>query len=201
MTSQAGRRADAIANREAILTAARVLLAENPSASLTAIAARAGVAPRTLYGHFATRDDLTRALATRIGSEITAHVTGIEDGPDALTTLARFVYETSAFNTRLYSMRQLSTEPGAREIVSEATALMRERLVDLIGWAHRDGQLDRQINTPTGVHLVAAIQWAIYDALAADTLTAAEAPRVAVKSALRALGADPRQVVAILETI
>ncbi len=61
-------RRDSQANRQALLDAARTLLARDPQASLNDIAAAAGLSRRTLYGHYATRDDLIDAL-TRQGIE------------------------------------------------------------------------------------------------------------------------------------
>jgi AcrR family transcriptional regulator len=201
LSSASNKRADALANREAILAAARTVLADNPRASLNAIAAAAGVAPRTLYGHFATRDELTAALTSAIGAELTAHVTAIEDGPDPLENLARFVQATSVFNARNYPLRELAREPGARENVTSATTLMRQRLQALIEQADEAGQLGARIPPAAAVHLVAALQWAVYDALAADELTAADAPRIAVTAVLGALGATPRRTTALIRRL
>ncbi|MGI5460108.1 TetR/AcrR family transcriptional regulator [Streptomyces sp. CA-249302] len=55
-------RKDALGNRERILTVAREALAESGSASLTAIAKRAGVGIGTLYRHFPTREALVLEL-------------------------------------------------------------------------------------------------------------------------------------------
>jgi AcrR family transcriptional regulator len=196
-----GRRADAIANREAILAAARTVLTDDPRASLVAIAAAAGVATRTFYGHFATRDDLTEALAATIGAELTAHVTAIEDGADPLETLARFVQATSAFNARLYRMRELARETGARDHINDATALMRQRLQALIDRANAAGQLTAGIDALAAVHLVAALQWAVYEALTADHLTTEQAPQVAVKAILGALGAPPKRITTLMRQL
>ena len=196
-----GRRADALANREAILAAARTVLADNPRASLTAIAAAAGVAPRTLYGHFATRDELAEALAAAIGAELTAHVTAIEDGADPLETLARFVKATSAFNARFHRMRELVREPGAREHINDATVLMRQRLHALIDRANAAGQLKAGIDAAAAVHLVAALQWAVFEALTANHLSIEQAPQVAVKAILGALGAPPKRINTLLRRL
>jgi AcrR family transcriptional regulator len=56
-------RADARENRERLLAAALELLTEAPAeASLSAVAARAGVGIGTLYRHFPTRDALVEAV-------------------------------------------------------------------------------------------------------------------------------------------
>ena len=57
------RRADAERSRERILDAARGLLAREPRATMAEVAAAARVGRSTLHCHFATRQDLTDALA------------------------------------------------------------------------------------------------------------------------------------------
>ncbi|OXR43039.1 hypothetical protein B7C42_04925 [Nocardia cerradoensis] len=55
-------RADAARNIEQVLTTGARLLADDPSASLSAIAAEAGVDRRTVYRRFASRDELLAAV-------------------------------------------------------------------------------------------------------------------------------------------
>lgn len=58
-------RADAVRNRERVLAAAFEVFSEaGTSASMTDIAARAGVGPGTIYRHFPTKEDLFRAVVT-----------------------------------------------------------------------------------------------------------------------------------------
>ena len=59
------RRSDARRNRERIVEAAGRLLAQSPAASLTDIAAAAGVARSTLHRHFPDRRSLEEALAAQ----------------------------------------------------------------------------------------------------------------------------------------
>ncbi len=59
------RRADALRNDERIFDAAKRLLEQSPSASLSDIAAAAGVSRSTLYRRFANRDQLVAELGDR----------------------------------------------------------------------------------------------------------------------------------------
>ncbi|RIR87687.1 TetR/AcrR family transcriptional regulator [Mycobacteroides abscessus] len=66
------QRAAAARSRAAIIDAARELFGDNPVATLTDVAKRAGVGPGTLYRHFPTRDDLIVATYQRDIDAITA---------------------------------------------------------------------------------------------------------------------------------
>jgi serine phosphatase RsbU (regulator of sigma subunit) len=70
------RRADALRNRERILDAAQRVLRQSPSASLTDIAAAAGVARSTLHRRFRNRDELLAALHERPQDEFPETVDG-----------------------------------------------------------------------------------------------------------------------------
>ena len=57
-----GRRAQAAANDERILEAARAVFVADPGAPIAAVAARAGVGISALYRRYASKDDLVRAI-------------------------------------------------------------------------------------------------------------------------------------------
>ncbi len=92
------RRRDAATNHEALLHAAQAVLAENPHASLDAIAHAAGLSRRALYGHFADRESLLREVIA-IGAErfnLIAEATADTDPRIALARMAaRLWHEVS----------------------------------------------------------------------------------------------------------
>ncbi len=92
MTTTSPRRSDARRNREAILASALTLFARDPNASMSAIAAAAGVGRVTLYGHFAGRDELVEAAlaaAVEHSDRLLAEVDLSGDPLDALVRLIR----------------------------------------------------------------------------------------------------------------
>ena len=65
-------RSDARASREALLEAARQIVAEGGLEALTVVgvAQRAGLNRSTAYQHFRTRDDLVRAVSREFATEV-----------------------------------------------------------------------------------------------------------------------------------
>lgn len=82
------RRRDAQQNREALLAAAASALASDPTASIDAIAAAAGLTRRALYGHFASREELIGELARQGTARIAGALSGVHDD-DPATHVAR----------------------------------------------------------------------------------------------------------------
>jgi AcrR family transcriptional regulator len=77
-------RSDVARNRAVIIEAAREVITEPGELKLSAVAKRAGVGQGTLYRHFATRDELVRALYDREIDELVtlAHTLLADHSPD-----------------------------------------------------------------------------------------------------------------------
>ncbi|AWZ18270.1 TetR/AcrR family transcriptional regulator [Streptomyces sp. ICC1] len=87
-------RADAVRNRERILTAAREALVEFGSAApLDEIARRAGVGNATLYRHFPDRPTLVHHVVLFVMDRVTALAEdALSQEPDAFAALCRFTH-------------------------------------------------------------------------------------------------------------
>lgn len=193
MSTSPARRADAVANRRAVLDAALEVLSTSPEASLGEIATRAGVSRRTLYGHFASREDLLAELAREVGRGASERLAAVPASGDPIEALAVFVHATSALVASHHRLADLSRAPGVREQVSGATEAVRARLRELVVAA--DGQLDLRGAGPDAVvRLVRAMQWGLVDAVSQGEIAEEQAPVVATRSVLRALGVDRDQV-------
>ena len=75
-TTRAPRR-DAAENRESLIAAAKTELNRDPSASLETIAAAAGLSRRSVYGHFANRDELLLELVTSGATRVAGALDGV----------------------------------------------------------------------------------------------------------------------------
>ncbi|MFF3946537.1 TetR/AcrR family transcriptional regulator [Streptomyces sp. NPDC001902] len=91
-------RADALRNRERIVTAAREMFVEyGPDVPLDEIARRAGVGNATLYRNFSDRDALVRQLIHSVMDRtIKAAQIALEQDSDPFTALERFVHTVAA---------------------------------------------------------------------------------------------------------
>lgn len=155
-------RADARANRDQILAAARALFIERGSdVPIKDIADRAGVGVGTLYRRFPDRDSLITAVGqAHLAGLLDALETAERDEASAWAALARFVGEcigsglggmAAALEPSLHAQIQL-----APRLVPARTALS-EAIVRLIQRAQADGDLRRDVD-PQDVALLMTVQ-------------------------------------------
>jgi AcrR family transcriptional regulator len=85
-----GRRAQAAANDERILEAAREVFVADPGAPIAAVAARAGVGISALYRRYAGKDELVRAIVGEGLARYTEEVSRALDG-DPWQAFAEFM--------------------------------------------------------------------------------------------------------------
>lgn len=89
--AQGTRRADAQRNVERILDAAAMLLSRDPEASVSAIAAEAGLGRVTVYGHFPNRAELIAATVERAIAEGSAALDAVDLTGDPRAALVRLI--------------------------------------------------------------------------------------------------------------
>lgn len=90
-SENAGKRADARRNIDAILAAAQTCLVENQDVTIAEIAKKAGVGRVTLYGHFPTRADLLDAVFRRVSAEADAVLDTIDTEGEPTAALNRLI--------------------------------------------------------------------------------------------------------------
>jgi AcrR family transcriptional regulator len=132
-----GRRAQAAANDERILEAAREVFVADPSAPIAAVAARAGVGISALYRRYASKDDLVRAIVgeglARYIDEVSAALDG-DPWPSFAAFMGRVVdADLHSMTSRLagtFEPTEELTQAGRR--AGELNARLFERLRGVI---------------------------------------------------------------------
>lgn len=137
-------RADAVRNRERILTAAREVFVEfGADAPFDEIARRAGIGNATVYRHFPDRLALVHHVVVFVMDRVEASArTSLEEEPDAFAALCRFTH--AAADERIGALCPMLAEGFDREhpeLLAARTAL--EVAVDTLLTAGQDAGLIR----------------------------------------------------------
>ncbi|MFF3319321.1 TetR/AcrR family transcriptional regulator [Streptomyces sp. NPDC003035] len=155
-------RADALRNRERIVTAAREMFVEfGPQVPLDEIARRAGVGNATLYRNFPERNDLIHEVVLSVTSRTTdladEAAAAVDDGTsDAFDALRRFTH--GAADERIGALCPMidgTFEVDQPELLAERKRL-EAAVQGLVDRAHRSGRLRADVGV--GDLLVAVSQ-------------------------------------------
>jgi AcrR family transcriptional regulator len=176
-TSTEPRRKDAQRNREAILGAARELLAESADVPMYEIARRAGVGQATLYRNFPDRRNLAAAILLE-QMERTEQLAAEHAGdPDAFFVLLRDIVETVA---SFHAFADLAREDTC---LGSALERRRSRLAELLKEPLRSakatGALRRDLTIDDVFLVVSMVKGAV---------ERADGPAARAAAASRALG-------------
>ena len=151
-------RADARRNRDRIVAAAKTWFATHgPDAPTEEIARSAGVAPGTLYRHFADREALIRAVAVNnfesAFAEANAAVTEEASAWDALVRILRQSQEL-----RL-SFRLLTAYPHVHAVLKKERDVdqSRRHMIELLDRVVRKAQTEGTLRTDVGTGDVAVM--------------------------------------------
>ena len=159
------QRSHARSNRARILATARQELAANPDASLEEIAHAAGVARRTLYGHFPNRQALISALA----QEATAWIEEVytearRTGDDPVTAMARMTTAVWAVGDRYRMLISLARRDLGQEGVRAALAPARAEMMSIIERGQLEGCIADQLPAPVLAEALEALTIGLIEA-------------------------------------
>jgi AcrR family transcriptional regulator len=151
-------RADARRNRDRIVAAAKTLFATHgPDAPTEEIARSAGVAPGTLYRHFADREALIRAVAVNNLDHALAeaHAAVAEEG-DAWDALVRILRQSHELRL---SFRLLTAYPHVLAVLKKEREAdqTRRQMVDLLDRVVRRAQAEGTLRSDVGTGDVAVM--------------------------------------------
>jgi AcrR family transcriptional regulator len=133
------QRKDAARNREAILDAARELMARSADFPLYEVARRAGVGQATLYRHFPDRATLGATLARELHEEIGAAVAEHAGHPDAFDRLLDAIVACAIRSHGLTDVVRESPEAWRQ------MERMRDELIDLVEGPLDDAKATRRV--------------------------------------------------------
>ncbi|MFF4845129.1 TetR/AcrR family transcriptional regulator [Streptomyces collinus] len=137
---RAPQRRDAHSNRRRILAAARQRLLEDPDASLECIAEAAGVARRTLYGHFSGRQALIADLIQEAGGELQqAFSAGRIADADPIEAMTRMVLAAWAAGDHYRMLLALGRRCPGEDAFRAPLAPAREAAVATLRRGQREG--------------------------------------------------------------
>lgn len=132
-------RSDVRRNRQALLQAARELLAVRNDVPMYEIARHAGVGQATLYRHFPDRRALIGAVAGEVLDTLEAEAATIPPGPDALMALLRLLAGSMVNCCAMFDLIEEESsdprQPGTvlYDVVQRLRGLMAERFEESRG--------------------------------------------------------------------
>ncbi|MBW8795427.1 MAG: TetR family transcriptional regulator [Streptomyces sp.] len=186
------QRRDARSNRRRILAAARQRLREDPDASLDSIAEAAGVARRTLYGHFPGRHALIADLTREAGDELQQALAAARTtDADPIEAMTRMVLAAWAVGDQYRLLIALSRRRLGEAAFRAVLAPAREEAVATLRRGQREGVFTDHLPAP----LLAQALEALMLALAEENAACAWADptgEAAATSFLVAAGVAPR---------
>jgi len=192
-------RRDAAENRLALLDAARIELNLDADASLEAIATRAGLSRRSVYGHFATRDELLRELIT-LGATRVAGAVGTVDHADPVVRLAllasRLWHEVE--NVRV--MAVFAVRGPLKSVTAQALAPVRERVATAIAEGAAAGSVRRDIPADRLARLVEDAALSALAEASTDAMPGAAAHRLVMLLVLATVGLSAEQAATLIDT-
>ncbi|MFT4212517.1 MAG: helix-turn-helix domain-containing protein [Microbacterium sp.] len=186
MSTQTSPRKDAVANRAALLDAARGVVARDPRASMDTIARAAGLSRRALYGHFPDRDALVAELIRTGTGRFNDLAAGIDD-TDAPLALAGLTHRLWTAAAQVQVVAALALDDAHVAETAAALAPVRRRLAGIVAAGQAAGTLRTDIPAPDLTRLIEET------ARMAITRLDADAGRTAVAAVLGVAGLSWQQ--------
>ncbi|AMM19166.1 hypothetical protein AX769_02250 [Frondihabitans sp. PAMC 28766] len=199
-----GPRRDAAENREALIQAAANLLNRDPSASLEAIAAEAGLSRRAMYGHFSSRDDLLRALALHGAERINAAMlsdSGKAEPQDPAAHLALVAARLWSEVDHIRTMALITVRGPQMQLIGDALAPLRRRVREIVGRGVEAGDFRDDIDVDRLARLVESAAISVLDEATRHPVSTDEGRRLVVLSVLSIAGYSHRDAATILAAL
>jgi AcrR family transcriptional regulator len=186
------RRADAERSIARILDAAVDSLGEDPEASMSAIARRAGVVRATIYVHFPTREALLEAVTNRAFHEVGAGIAAAEpERGEPADALARVIAATWRILGRYHALIAINTGEHSHEELHERHGSVLGALVPLVERGQADGVFRADVPVSWHLAMVMALIHAGSGELSAGRVRSDDAEAALIRTVLGAIAAAP----------
>ncbi|CAN5346901.1 hypothetical protein BH09ACT5_BH09ACT5_20390 [soil metagenome] len=192
-------RRDAVQNREALLAAARVELNLDPDASLEAIALRAGLSRRSVYGHFATRDELLRELIGLGAARVATSVAAV-DHEDPVVRLAPIASRLWHEVEDIRVMAVFAVRGPLKGHTAEALAPLRRRVAESIAEGAAAGSVRRDIPVDRLARLVEDAALSALAEASSGAMPGPAAHRLVILLVLSTAGLSADQAAGLIDT-
>jgi AcrR family transcriptional regulator len=152
-------------SRRQILEAGAQILGKDPSASMSEVAAAAGVGRTTLHRQFGSREELLIALALEALDQVTEALAAARPGdgpaPDALARIAEAVFPLAD------EFRYLDLGPELWELpqLKDRWDGVERALDDVVRRGQREGDLRTDLPTALIADLFASALWSVNDSI------------------------------------
>ena len=154
-------RSDAVANREAILEAARQLFAEKGlAAEIREIAERAGVGVGSLYRHFESREGLIRAVMQAAAEDLVQRLRVASGQKDPKAALREMIHAAASLFERFGVLTEVMLREQTNELPDHKPEAPPD-LIDLTASVLRrgieDGSFRSDLDVPVAIAALASI--------------------------------------------
>ncbi len=194
------QRRDAVQNRAALIDAARVLLNRDPESSLEAIAAAAGLSRRSVYGHFANRDELLREITALGASRLAAALEDTHDD-DHVIELALIAARLWREVDSIQVMAVIAVRGPLATNIAEHLRPLRDKVLRAVERGQRDGGVRTDVAAARLARLVEDALLSVFDESTREPLSHAEGHRLVMLSVLGVLGLDWREAGALIDSV
>jgi len=192
-------RSDATANREALLEAARAELNLDANASLDTIAASAGLSRRSVYGHFASRDELLRELLATGSARVNAAV-DTDQVDDPLVDLALVAAHLWREVESIRVMALFAVRGPFKGLTVDNLAPLRLRVYTDIERGQEQGVIRNDIDARTLAHLVEEGALVVLAEATTEPLTREQGHALVMRVVLGLVGLGWREANVLIES-
>jgi len=184
------KRADARKNIAAILDAATACLARDPDASISDIAAAAGVGRVTLYGHFPSRSELIADVVDRAMQQTDEALDQLDLTGDAREALGRLLEATWHLTHRFGALVVAAQAVLPDAQLREAHERPARRVKRLLRRGRKEGTFRTDVPLAWQVSTIQAVVHGASSAVHRGEITAERAPGLVRTTVLAALSTN-----------